>query len=307
LRIVKGTAVYTSAFTPPTESLTAISGTILLTCQSNRFVDNSSNAHSITATGTPKVVPFSPFPQTTAYTQSVVNQGSVKFDGTGDYLSVASDTSLSLDGDFTIEWWMNRTYSVVDSFFTLGDSKLSTGIELYAGNSGNTFIAYSGDAVKISSSTVPAVNGWSHVALVRDGTTITMYLDGQSLGTWTSASATFSGNLYIAAEFYNSVLTGSTVLTGYISNFRVVKGSALYTADFTVPTEPLTNITNTSLLTCQANGFVDNSSNAHTITVNGNPERTTNVPFGERSVEFDGSSDYLTLASDSSLSFGTLK
>ena len=51
LRIVKGTAVYTSSFTPPTSPLTAISGTSLLTLQNATIIDNSTNAFSITNNG----------------------------------------------------------------------------------------------------------------------------------------------------------------------------------------------------------------------------------------------------------------
>jgi hypothetical protein len=55
LRIVEGTAVYTSNFTPPT-TLTAISGTKLLTLQGNTFVDTSGNNHTITEVGSPEMV-----------------------------------------------------------------------------------------------------------------------------------------------------------------------------------------------------------------------------------------------------------
>lgn len=51
VRIVKGSAVYTSSFTPSTSALTAISGTRLLTCQSSTIADNSGNSFSITANG----------------------------------------------------------------------------------------------------------------------------------------------------------------------------------------------------------------------------------------------------------------
>jgi len=61
-RIVKGVGVYTSAFTPPTSNLTAISGTSLLICQGdNPFVDNSTNAFTITKNGDPQAKTFGPF------------------------------------------------------------------------------------------------------------------------------------------------------------------------------------------------------------------------------------------------------
>ena len=61
VRIVKGTAVYTAAFTPSTTPLTAITNTSLLTCQSPTFVDNSSNNFTITVNGDTKVTNFNPF------------------------------------------------------------------------------------------------------------------------------------------------------------------------------------------------------------------------------------------------------
>ena len=69
LRFVNGTAVYTSAFTPPTTPLTAVSNTNLLLCQSPTIVDKSSNALIITRSGDASVVangPFSPNVTSTA-------------------------------------------------------------------------------------------------------------------------------------------------------------------------------------------------------------------------------------------------
>jgi hypothetical protein len=61
VRIVKGTAVYTSNFIPPTSNLTAISGTSLLTLQNATIVDNSTNAFTITNTGTVTTAQTYPF------------------------------------------------------------------------------------------------------------------------------------------------------------------------------------------------------------------------------------------------------
>jgi len=61
-RVVDGTAVYTSSFTPPTSELTAISGTTLLTFTSeNTLTDTSSNSHAFTITGSVSASAFGPF------------------------------------------------------------------------------------------------------------------------------------------------------------------------------------------------------------------------------------------------------
>jgi len=311
-RIVKGTAVYTSAFTPSTTPLTAITNTSLLTCQSNRFVDNSTNDYALTLNGAPKVVPFSPFPQTTAYTQSVVNQGSVKFDGTDDSL-VASYSSQFLyqSGDFTAEAWiypesLTGGRSIVGVWGTIGASNNASWIFYINGSNIYWYVSTNGSTqtAAITAAHGMSINNWYHVALSRSSGTTRIFVNGSEVG---NTSTVY--NLYDSTSGLtigrNPIGGTPDVFSGNISNVRIIKGTALYTTDFTVPTAPLEDITNTSLLTCQANGFVDNSSNAHTITVNGNPERTTNVPFGERSVEFDGTGDKLTIPSDTSLQLGS--
>jgi len=108
VRIVKGTALYTSAFTPSTAPLAAVSGTSLLTCQSNRFKDNSSNNFTLTANGTPSVQRFSPFSSTAEYS-TAVNGGSGYFDGAGDYLRVSANGFTPSAGNWTIEGYLYAT------------------------------------------------------------------------------------------------------------------------------------------------------------------------------------------------------
>jgi hypothetical protein len=99
LRTVVGTAVYTGNFTPSTTPLTAISGTSLLTCQSNRFKDNSTNNFTITRNGDVSVQRFSPFSPTAAYSAATIG-GSGYFNGTTDYISIpyAGDPSTNFGG-----------------------------------------------------------------------------------------------------------------------------------------------------------------------------------------------------------------
>jgi hypothetical protein len=66
---------------------------------------------------------------------------------------------------------------------------------------------------------------------------------------------------------------------GYISNLRIVNGTALYTSSFSVPTVPLTAIANTSLLTCNSATIVDGSTNNFAITNNNTATVSSITPF----------------------------
>lgn len=300
VRIVKGTAVYTAAsFTPPTTPLTAISGTSLLTCQSNRFVDNSSNAFSVTTGGTPSVQRFSPFSPTAPYSTSVIG-GSGYFDGTGDYLLTASNAAFTLAGDFTIEGWMYMTSGSNDiSLFTLGDANASTGIQVYYYNS--AIRMYSGATIIVGSIT-PTFNSWIHVAVVRSGTTVTLYLNGATAGTATK-STTYSGAFYTGA----SNVGPGEYMNGSISDIRVVKGTAVYTtASFTPPTAPLTAVTNTSYLLSFTNaGIYDNAMMNDLETVGSAQVSTSVVKFGTGSMSFNGTTSGLYTGASPNLTFGS--
>ena len=98
----------------------------------------------------------------------------------------------------------------------------------------------------ITTTTKVALNKWYHVAVVRVGTTVTLYLDGKSEGTYT-----LSGDITSTGEFRIGRQGSSTThyFGGFISNVRINKGSAIYTGPrITPPSAPLTNVTNTKLL-----------------------------------------------------------
>jgi hypothetical protein len=292
LRVVKGTAVYTSAFTVPTTPLTAISGTSLLTCQSNRFLDNSSNAFAITVNGSPSVQPFSPFNPITPYDTSSVG-GSGYFDGSGDYLSISAQTAMTLGtGDYTIEAWVYPT-SVPAVYWPIIDTRAGATaspwvfglrpiggvlkLELYIGSQINGSI------------TVPT-NAWTHVAFSRSGTTLRGYVNGVL-----DVNTTNSTNMPAATTQLIGGLVDPYYGTGYMTSVRVVKGTSLYNAAFTPPTAPLTAVANTQLLCNFTNaGIFDNAADADYETV-GNAQISTSVKkYGTGSMSFDGTGDYLT-------------
>jgi hypothetical protein len=295
LRIVKGTAVYTSAFTPSTTPLTAISGTSLLTCQSNRFIDNSTNNYTQTVNGTPSVQRFSPFQNLATYQPAVIG-GSGYFDGSGDYLSTASQAALGMgSGDFTYEAWIYVNEVVpTNALRGLFDSRVggATGCGIYtSADTGTTskLVYTTNSAIVASSTNTIRPYAWTHVAVTRSGGTVRGFLNGVLEFTVTD-SRTFSSSAitWIGAD------TSTSNFNGFINSARILKGTALYTSAFTPNTSPLTNITNTSLLCNFTNGAIFDSDASNNIETVGNAQVSTAVvKYGTGSMAFDGTGDYL--------------
>lgn len=299
LRIVKGTALYTAAFTPPAAPLTAITNTSLLTCQSNRFIDNSSNNFTITRNGDVSVRPFSPFAPSAAYSTST-NGGSGYFDGTGDYLSVADNANLRLGTSaFTIQAWIYRnaagaTHSIV------AKGGASTGF-VFQVTSTNVLRFTHGSTNVDTTTTIPA-SSWTHVAAVRTGTGTNgfqLYINGVSAATATvSTDFNQTETLYVGAD-----RSAANVMNGYISNVKYTNGTA---ETITVPTAPATATTNVALLLNFTNGgIIDNAADNVLETV-GNAQISTSVKkYGTGSLAFDGTGDWLLTPDSVDLRLGT--
>jgi hypothetical protein len=224
-RIVKGTAVYTSTFTPPTAPLTAISNTSFLLNFTNAGITDATAKNVLETVGDAKI----------STVQSKFGGSSMYFDGTGDYLFLPSRATTALEGDFTVEFWIYRSAGN-NFFFTLGDSVNSSGFDIYIGNSGANLRLYSGNSVVIDNalSSIPfPASAWNHYALVRYAGVVKVYVNGIQVGSSWSSTTTFSGNVYVGAEFYNGSITGTC--NGYINDLRITKGIARYTQNFTPP------------------------------------------------------------------------
>jgi len=301
-RIVKGTAVYTTAFTPSTTNLTAITNTSFLTCQSNRFVDNSASPKTITVNGNTSVQRFNPFGTSTAYSTSVIG-GSGYFDGSGDYLSLANNSNLDLGaGDFTLEVWIYRlNTSGANIIWSQWNNNGDNASQLLT--NGSSFIFRIG-ATQWSFGSYSA-NSWNHVAVTRSGSTVTMFVNGVVSSTQTnSTDVTTTSQTVLGANDLGA--TPANFFSGYMAGFRQVKGTAVYTSAFTPPTAPPTAITNTKLLTNFTNGAIFDNSMMNDLETVGNAQISTSVKkYGTGSLAFDGTGDWLVAPSNAMFNMGT--
>jgi hypothetical protein len=270
LRVVKGTAVYTTNFTPSTTPLTAVTGTQLLTCQSSSSItDASTNALTITNNGTAVASSSNPF-----------IGGSVSFNGTNQSLTVPANNNLTLSGNFTVEGWVYlNSVSAAQPIMAYGTSGSATNLLFLFNPTVGLRWYYSGATSDINQGSTAgwASNTWYHIAAVRNGSTITLYRNGTSVASGTASTTYGSGfTLSVGGSVGDSVY-----FNGNISNFRVVNGTAVYTANFTPSTTPLTAIAGTALLTCQSatSATTDASSYNIALTNVGSATATGLSPF----------------------------
>jgi hypothetical protein len=190
---LKGTAQYTSNFTPPTAPLTAITNTSLLTCADNRFIDDSTNAFTITVNGTPSVQRFSPFNPTASYATATIG-GSGYFDGSGDYLSIADNAALDIPGDFTIEMWLYVGSGNVASAGIVGhrdQGSFSDGTDWVIATitgDGKIGFAYAAAGAYYDMGTY-RIGEWGHYAISRSGSTVRTFKNGVLIATATDSSS----------------------------------------------------------------------------------------------------------------------
>ena len=296
-RVVKGSAVYTSDFTPPTAPLTAITNTKLLTCQSNRFVDNSAEAHAILiggAAGAVQVSAFGPF-LTDAVYKPAVNGASASFDiAATTNLTAADSADWEFGSDnYTVEFWVyprttGTTQGVFNHWGDFNGNNVAWSFEYHSnGDLLYYFKTNNGLTTLTATDGATYANQWMHVTAVRNSNVHTLYLDGVS-----KASATNAGTMNNCTDVLRVGAYHATYgFNGEICDARIVKGTAVYTGNFTPPTAPLTAITNTKLLLNMANGqIIDNAAQSIAREVGSPVISTAQAKFGDTSLSVSGSS-----------------
>jgi hypothetical protein len=213
----------------------------------NTFTDSSTNGFTVTESGDVLQGSFSPYG----------DNWSNYFPGASQ-LSIPNDSDFSFGtGDFTWEAWI-RTKATIQYSSIIGtyDNTNANAWGLHTNSSGK-FLAFLTATTIITGTTTVNDGLWHHVACTRSGSTVRIFVDGVLDGTTTS-SASVQANNEVRVGSLNS--SQPRYFIGHISNLRVIKGTALYTSNFTPETTPLQDITNTKLLITNSNGFEDKQS-----------------------------------------------
>ena len=209
-------------------------------------------------------------------------RGSVYFPGyidgaNSDYLFIADDDDLNIGtGDFTFEAWIKPVESAGTNspnymgFFSSADYGSSGSMTIQVKNDGKLRYIAGNSADDETGSTV-LWGHYHHVAIVRSGSTIKGYVNGveEISSSYSSAIDFGTGSATVIGELAIDNYAGDYPFRGFISNLRLVKGTAVYTSAFTPPTSELTAIPNTVLLCCQNSDDPTQEETGKTITAVG--------------------------------------
>ena len=172
-------------------------------------------------------------------------------------------------GDFTIEWWSFQTATNGAQGIwrnSTNDATNSIGLWTIAQPGGRISVSIGNGVTTdvIQSNNVITTNTWNHYAFVRTGTLFRLYVNG------VAQTSTLTSNIDLPQQV--GIMQIGNAFGNYygrITNFRIVKGTAVYTTNFTPSTQPLKAISGTSLLVLasdSANFLIDRGPFAHTIT-----------------------------------------
>ena len=324
LRIVKGVAVYTSNFTAPTSPLTAtqsanvngspsaaISGTqtsYLMSVTQGSGIGQANNSNytgsdlstnAFTPTGSATFSGLSPFTNT--------YPGSFNFSSAlTQTLVVATNAVFTYaSGDFTMECWV-RFVTIGTQQFIIDQRNSGTATAIIPTiylDATNVIVYYVNGAARITGTAVIVANTWYHVAVARSSTSTILFVNGIQDGSTYSDSNNYAASRVVVGT---NAASAANYLNGYATNIRLVKGTAVYTANFTPSAIPLTAISGTSLLLVNVAGFQDISPQGQLISTGGTTPFVTTAlyKYGTQSSYYVASAQQ-TVLNQTYLPFGT--
>jgi hypothetical protein len=284
--------------------------------QNNTFLDGSANNFTVTRNGNTTQGSFNPF--TPVYPYDVAtNGGSAYFDGTGDSLTVPDNAAFTLGtNDFTIECWINFSSLASQPIFTAQMNAAATAWSYYmvvlsTGQLDSVILDASTSTTYTASSAASAilVNTWYHVAFVRNGNTNRQYINGVQAGTVSVTGITVRDSASLLGVGKGGEYAAGQLVTGYISNFRLVNGTCLYPSGttFTPPTAPLTAVTNTALLLGMSNAAIFDNAELNNLETVGTTQISTSVfKYGTGSITVANAAvGYLQAPDNSAFTLGS--
>ena len=212
------------------------------------------------------------------------------------HMEIMSDDFAVGTGDFTSECFFyqdglgGHTDGGGNILVLTGNKSGTNGIWISYRNDGKfqANVHYSGGSwnLQMTSSNAFNTNQWYHVALVRSGSAVKLYIDGVQEASGTSSSAlieSVSNGAWIGSQgnTTNDSSLGSRGINGYISNVRI-SNEALYTAAFTAPTTRLEKLSSTLLLCCQSSGNILKEETGKNITLYRKATEDSAIPKAKR-------------------------
>ena len=203
--------------------------------------------HGDGANGSTTIIDSSPSPKTVATfgnaqistAQSKFGGSSIAFDGNGDYINSPSNPDFAFGtGDFTIELFARfnqiKDQCLYDTLAFGAPGSRFTGFAWVMQSSGRLNLFHS-NQFRLQSTAVFTTNTWYHLVLCRSGSTFGYFIDGQSDAT-TSLSPNFTDSRFTCGVVADTA--ASYFLDGNVDEYRITKGVARYTSNFTPPTAP---------------------------------------------------------------------
>ena len=203
--------------------------------------------------------------------------GVVKFDGDGDYLDVTPDSNFAYGTeDFTIECWVYFQTKSFDNYVVFDQRDIGVSSQsaphIWFDRTFKGYRYYVNGLNVIAGYNDVDFDTWHHFALVKYNNITKIYVNGTQVG----GSYSDTINYVESSSFRIGHNTNNSAdMQGYISNFRIIKGTALYTENFIPPTQPLQKTTDTVLLCCNSKTDATNEETGKTITKNGDVYATT--------------------------------
>jgi hypothetical protein len=313
LRIVKGTALYTEDFDDnlPTEPLTSISGTSLLTCQSPTVIDNSDNDFAITVNGNSQPSKFNPFGETVTtgveYTPAA-HGGSWYFPyTTNDQLNLNGESDFAFGtGDFSVEMWYYVSNPGVAHILYEGRASGEQTNGVLSLDATTLAPRYNASSTTQILGTGPNAYCWNHFLLTRKSGSTRIFVNGTQSGSTYADSTNYTtsaGRPIFGNHGFNSTKYPAH---GYFSDIKIQKGFGIGSAFSPPAVRNTALLENPNLWISATNAAIYDATGRNVLETVGNARVVNGVKkYGTGSIYFDGTGDALVMPRTSELTLGS--